>query len=141
MVYEVAKEFDFMTVCEMEISSEKISYTYDTIVNFKKTHNEEIFFIMGTDSLMSIENWHKGVELLHSCSFAVGARPGHNREDLKSRILYLKKKYNTELYLLDNDEFTISSTEIKKKVKNGEDISSYVPVSVERYIYEHKLYI
>ena len=42
--------------------------------------------------------------------------------------------------VLDAGVMTVSSTEIRRKVRNGEDISGLVAASVEKYIKEHYLY-
>ena len=71
-------------VTDIELQSEGLSYTYDTMIKFMKIYPDtEIFFILGSDSLLRIESWYKGKELLKLCSFAVGLRPGDDRAMLR----------------------------------------------------------
>ncbi|QAT42877.1 nicotinate-nucleotide adenylyltransferase [Aminipila luticellarii] len=124
-----------------ELESDEISYTANTLNQVKALYdNTEVFFILGTDSFLSIELWHKAEELLTESSFAVGSRPGYKEEELKCCIDRIRAVYNTNVVLLNNKELPISSTEIKSAVKAGKSIKNLVPESVERYIHENGLY-
>lgn len=141
MLKLVAEEVDFLKVSTVELEQECISYTYDTIQHLKEENpGKEFVFIMGTDSLLTIEKWYKGEELLESCSFAVGLRPGHEQKTVEEKIDSLRKKYKTNIYVLKNQLKEISSTEIKERIRSGLGISELVPGPVERYIHEQKLY-
>jgi nicotinate-nucleotide adenylyltransferase len=58
------------------------NYTVDTITALRRTlqpplHAEDrLFCLMGADSFLTIGKWHRAGELLTSCDFIVGARPG-----------------------------------------------------------------
>ncbi|QHI73688.1 nicotinate-nucleotide adenylyltransferase [Aminipila terrae] len=124
-----------------ELENDEISYTVNTLRRIKSScHNAEVFFILGTDSFLSIEFWYKAEDLLKESSFAVGSRPGYKEEELKCCIDRIREVYNTNIVLLNNKKLPISSTDIKTKVKMGKSIIDLVPESVERYIHENGLY-
>lgn len=130
------------SVSTWEMDKEKVSYTYDTIQYFiKERKNEKVFFLMGSDSLMTVEDWYKGPELLGLCSFIVGLRPTNDREKVTSYAEKVQKEYHTEIYLLKELMIPISSTMIRNKIANKEPISGLVSPMVEEYIYEQELYI
>ena len=124
-----------------ELDKKGVSYTYDTIMHLKDTlPGEELWFIMGSDSLMAVEKWHKGVELLNNCFFIVGARPEDSKDTILETIDTLTNKYQTKILLLEEKMLPISSTIIREKLEKNEPISGLVPPMVEEYIYDKGIY-
>ena len=74
-------------------------------------------------------------------SFMVAPRPGYDKEKLDQVIEGYKEKYGTDIRILHNDQFNISSTKIKDAIREGRSIEKLVPPVVERYIHEHGLYL
>ena len=133
---------DKLEVSTYEIENEVVSYTYDTIRALSERHPEdEICFIMGSDSLMSIDTWYKGAELLGLCSFAVGLRPGDDRAAVEAKAALLRERYSAEITLLQEMMLPVSSTQIRELVERGEPIYGLVAPEVEVYIDEHDLYL
>jgi nicotinic acid mononucleotide adenylyltransferase len=58
----------------------------------------------------------------------------------EKKSLYTEK-YSARVYELKTQPFPISSTEIREKIQNGEDCSSYVPRGVLDIIEEKGLYL
>lgn len=133
---------DKLEVSTYEIENQVVSYTYDTIRALSERHPEdEICFIMGSDSLMSIDTWYKGPELLKLCSFAVGLRPGNDRQAVEEKAAALRAAYGAEITLLEELMLPVSSTQIRELVEKGEPIYGLVAPEVEVYIDEHDLYL
>ena len=129
-------------VTDIELQNEGLSYTYDTMLKLMKLYpNTEIHFILGSDSLLRIESWYKGKELLKLCSFAVGLRPGDDRAMLRNEADRLTSIYGCKITLLVDLMKPISSTSIRNHVHYKESISGLVSEEVEEYIYEEGLYI
>lgn len=132
---------DMFIVSDMEIRAGGLSYTYDTLcklrLDMRDTH---ITFIMGSDSLMNIDTWNKGPELLGICSFAVGLRPDVNRAAVEEKAEMLRTTYDADIHIITRSMLPVSSTEIRRRVENGEPISGLVTPEVEEYIYERGLY-
>lgn len=128
---------------DIELQKQEISYTVNTLRRLSEEGGEEdsFFFIQGTDSFLTIEKWYMAEELLSENSFAVGIRPGDNLEMLMVTIDRIQKKYGTSIRLLHNERLPISSTDIKKLVREGKRINHLTPEAVERYIYEQGLYL
>jgi len=142
MLRLVASENPGFSVSVIEAESERVSYTYDTLTLLKNSYGDDVklFFIIGTDSLLSMETWYKGKRLLREFQFIVGSRPGYKEEETLDRVDYYGDRYGTEVRLMTNDRVDISSTEIKNIIKSGGSITGLVPDCIERYIYEHGLY-
>ncbi|MCI8609115.1 MAG: nicotinate (nicotinamide) nucleotide adenylyltransferase [Firmicutes bacterium] len=129
-------------VSEYELKNTRISYTYETLSVLKRKYPEsDLYFIMGTDSFLEIEGWHRGIDLLENFSFMVSVRPGYRERELDDKISYFKERYHTEVRKLTSEMPDISSTKLKVWQNQGLDISHMVPEKVERYIHEHNLYL
>lgn len=128
-------------ISTFEIDRMRVSYTYDTMAALKKDYpNEELFFITGADSFLSLDTWYKGIDLLENFSFIVSARPGCEDDELDSKIKEYQSKYRTKVVKLVTQMPNISSTEIRESYKDGGNAGGLIPENVERYITEHGLY-
>lgn len=138
LVSEEHLDFNLLT---QEAFSGEISYTYKTMHSLKEKYPDCIFyFILGTDSFLSIESWYEAEKLIREFPFIIGERPGYKEEETLNLMRKLKEKYNAQIGILNNKILEISSTEIKENIKRGVSISEMVPRSIERYILEHGLY-
>ncbi|WP_294353325.1 nicotinate-nucleotide adenylyltransferase [uncultured Clostridium sp.] len=139
MVKTAIEGKDGFEVSDYEIQKQGISFTYETLEHFKK-EDEQLYFITGADCLLNLEKW-KGVKrILELCKFVVLTRPGYNDKKLETQKDYIEDKYGGEIILLEIDGLDISSTEIREKIKNNEDISSLVTKGVLKIIKDNGLY-
>ncbi len=124
-----------LEVSDLEARRPLPSYTVDTIREFRRSlgEDEELFFIMGADSLTQFLTWKDPLDLLSSCEFAVFPRPGVRTDDADPRIL-------AKARLLDAPMLDISSSDIRGRVRSGRTIRYLVPPEVSAYISEKKLY-
>ncbi|MFB0533675.1 MAG: nicotinate-nucleotide adenylyltransferase [Anaerolineae bacterium] len=115
-------------------------YTVDTIELLRDEWGPgvEIYFIMGSDSLLDILTWHNPRRLIRLCRFAVVSRPGY-QVDL-DELDALLPGVASRVHMLNAPQLAISSTDIQRRVREGLSIKYQVPKEVEDYIYQHKLY-
>lgn len=116
-VFEADKN---ITVSDIEIKKKEISYTYDTLLELISIYGEKNTFyeIIGEDSLENFKIWKNYKEILGLCKLVVLKRKNCN-----------KKNFDIEhenIIYLENPFFNFSSTEIRTKLKNNEDISQLV---------------
>ena len=141
MLELVAEEYPSAEVSRLEIDSTRVSYTFDTLTEMQKQYpGDRLWFIVGSDSLLSLEQWYKGKELLRGFSFVLAPRPGCDKADTDEHLRRYREIYGTEIRVLHNRLKDISSTEIKKNIREGKPIDSLVPEPVADYINEHRLY-
>lgn len=140
MVKLAISDFPYFDISSIEIDKEGNSYSYETINEIKATGNIEIYFIIGADSLLYIENWKCPEEIFNNSIILVAKRPGSNDDDLKSKIAYLQKKYKADIRIINVDKADISSTDIRDKVKNNLPVSDILDTKVYDYIIEKGLY-
>lgn len=132
---------DFVTVSDYEISLSEVSYTVNTIRHFHSLYpDDNLFFIMGSDMLLSFERWRNFEEILSMCTIIAASREDGETDmaELEAQAENLRRYGN--VMLLRTDAYEASSTEIREKIKKSCDISCYVPENVVKYILEKKLY-
>jgi len=141
MLNLIAAENKQFTVSTVETDTDEVSYTYRTLgILQKQMPDDKLWFIMGTDSFVSLEEWYKGEELLREYAFIVAPRPGSGIADVEKTVNKYRKKYDASIRIVHNEMLDISSTEIKQAIDEGASIECFVPKSIERYIDEHGLY-
>lgn len=113
----------------IEINRGGSSYSYDTVKELKQLHPEnDYYFIIGNDMADYLPTWHRIDELVKMVQFVGVDRPKYQRQE------------QYPIIWVDVPKMDISSTKIRKNVKNGCSIRYQVPESVEKYIKEHRLY-
>ncbi len=126
----------------MEIERPGPTYTVDTIAELRKQHgdSDEIYFIMGWDSLAELPMWKEPSRLISLCRLVAVPRPGYSLPDLKSQEKTIPG-LSGRVILLDKPVVDISATVIRSRVALGLSIRDFVSGAVERYIREHRLYV
>lgn len=142
MLREAVSDISGLEVSSYELDAEGISYTYLTMRAMKKAFGDDakLYFIMGTDSFLKLETWKNSRELLETCSYIIGTRPGYKHEELELCIERICRDYNTEVRNIDNVQLDISSTEIRRRIDKGISCGDLIPDKVERYIKDNGLY-
>ena len=126
----------------VEVSSNKNISTLDTLnVLRNKYKDAELYFLLGADNLMTINNWKSPEELLTNFKIIAVNRNG---KDIK-RILREDKflnRYKENIIPMDIDkEIPISSTMIRNSVKNNDyRLKDYVDEEIIDYIKSNDLY-
>ena len=122
---------------EMEISCP--CYAGDTIRAFKERYGEgwQIYFITGLDIFQNIMDWDKSRIHPGLCQFIAATRPGYNREGVEENV---PDDFLPYITILEEPSLSISSTEIRSRVKAQKPIDEMVPEAVRDYIVTWGLY-
>lgn len=140
MVNEAIKDNPKLEINGYDYRDNEIHYTFNTINYFKKSYpNDEFFFIMGEDSFLDIEKWKNYKEILKE-NLIIFKRYSNKNFSLISKINQVRK-YNKNIYLIDNIALDISSTLIRNLVKENKSIRYLVNDEVINIIKEEKLYV
>lgn len=143
-------------------SNSKSNYTIDTLAILRHELNpgDHLFCIVGADSFLTIGKWHRPADLLTSCDFIVGARPGFDLDHIETALapgisatsipceLPYIQAFNlagqngrtSKLYLLTDLAIDISATQIRSALLGEIDTAKFIDPAVEQYIREHHLY-
>lgn len=133
--YEMTKfmETEKITVSDIEIKRGGTSYSIDTIKEYKKLHNTDVYWIVGSDILEEFSRWENSEDLVKEVKFIVFPRdPYHIPENIPPGFEVVKG----ENIITSN----ISSTAIRERVKSGLPISDFVTSEIGNYIKKNNLY-
>lgn len=128
------------TLSSYEILKEGPSYTIETLEYWDDVVKGELYFILGFDSVLEVETWRRGHDILSKYPLITARRPGSDDREGMAKIEALRSKYKANITVLDMLPVDASSTEIRNRIKAGLSISDMVVPEVEEYIIEHKLY-
>lgn len=138
MVKLAIKNIPFFNISDIEYKFRGNSYTYNTIVKLKNDMNidNKINFIIGTDAFEKIESWYKTNELKELVHFIIFPRTNSfNKSDFNQ----LKEKgYDFEFAPMKYKD--VSSTQIRRNLRNGKSIKGLEIPQVMEYIKENDLY-
>jgi nicotinate-nucleotide adenylyltransferase len=131
-------------VSRIEINRKGYSYTIDTLREIRENCPEaDYYFITGADAILDILSWKDPKELLRLCKFIAATRPGYclNQLDrVMAKLGYGSWREEKLISILEIPAVSISSTEIRLRVQNGQSIRYLVPDEVLQFIMKNKLY-
>ena len=118
----------------LEIQRGGKSYTAETLVELSRIYHldrENLFLIIGSDSLLELHTWRTPQRILELCQLAVIDRPGSMLPEQSSLIPYL---------LLPTPKLQFSASFIRDALRRGKSVRYLLPASVEEYIRANHLY-
>ena len=126
-------------VCDYEINKNGVTYSWETMKYLRENYDYDFYFIMGEDSLMSVETWENAEDFLKNTKILACIRRQEEMSKLDIKIDDLKSKgYFVEK--IPTSFIDISSTKIREKVQTYQDFRYFVPNQVFEYIVRNKLY-
>jgi len=126
MAQLATRNYDQIWVTPMELERGGPSYTVDTLEELHRAYDAEFDWVIGDDNVADFDRWKNPARLLTLARFVVLTRTGAQPDP---RFTYAK-----------NDVVTVSSTEIRRRVRAGEAIDAFVDPLVSRYIHHNGLY-
>ena len=131
-----------VAISDVEIKREGKSYTADTIRYFIENGYDDIYFLCGTDMILTLDMWYKPEYIFENATIVYVRR--EDDEELSKEIAdkcneYLKR-FNAKIIKLDVEAIDISSTEVRNIVKNDGDLSKYLSEEIIDYVKKHNLY-
>ena len=136
MLQIALEDYSYYTVSDIELKSENVSFTNNTINIFRQYENlsnVDLFYIIGFDNLTELHLWKDYEKIIESAQLVVVSRPGN----YDKKII---KKYENRLIIAETPKIDISSTMIRKLIKENKHWKSLVTPSVYQYIITHNLY-
>lgn len=138
-----------------EINRDSPSYMVHTLQNFRLELGGKlpITLLLGTDSFNQLPQWHNWQQLLTLANLLVIKRCGSDKVVMPEEIKKLLEQHETFdsktlmksphglIYFYDAGSFNISSSQIRKLLSEGKDLSTYLPEEVAHYIKENQLYL
>ena len=148
--------FEQFLISELEQKRSHPSYTFDTLKIFEDRGDRSIkyHFIIGCDAFLEIESWYRWRSVISQTDFIIVVRPGYNKTrlfDLLNRnsfkvdndhgYAWHNQEGRNSIRLLTTGTDDISSTEIKRRIRENLPWQHFVADSVGDYIVNQTLYL
>lgn len=143
-------------VSDLEVREREISYTINTIEKMKGLYpDDELFFILGVDAFLDMPNWYRPHLLIEMVDFILVTRPGYDLSEIIERSPFIRRvdlknpnegitnltlQSNRKVLVFKVTDINISSTEIRRLLREKKSIKYLLPEPVEEYIYRYNLY-
>lgn len=129
-------------VSRIDIDRPGPSYTVDTIEEARREWgpSAQLFFITGADAILEILTWKEPERLLGSCHVIAATRPGYDLSRLEGAIGDLWARFSSRIHVVQVPAMSISSSDIRERVRRGHPIRYLLPEAVADYIYKYRLY-
>lgn len=129
MVNLAINDNDYFDIEMIEVIRKGKSYTYETMLELKKKHPDYYYyFIIGGDMVNYLPKWYHVNDLMNMVHF-VGVRRDNYPMETPYPVIWV-----------DIPKLDISSTLIRKLIRNRQSIRYLVPEKVRKYIKEHNIY-
>jgi len=127
-------------VCDLEVGRGGPSYTVDTLRELHaRTPEDDLTFIVGGDIALGLPSWHEPEAVLGLARLAVAERSGSGREEITRRLAERFGEAGAPVFF-DMPRLDISSSEIRRRVAQGDPIRYLVPDRVAEQIARGRLY-
>lgn len=146
-----------LTPSDIEVKARGKSYSILTLRKIRRLHPQAgLFFILGADAFAEIETWKDYGQVLEQCPFIVTSRPG---SDLAAAVSVLGGRLrdrtvvvgpgerfqdgffpNARVFLMTFDALNISSTDIRRRLRQSLSVAGLVPPAVDEYLEHRHLY-
>ncbi|MGN0909364.1 MAG: nicotinate (nicotinamide) nucleotide adenylyltransferase [Succinivibrio sp.] len=153
--------YPFFSISDLESDPAKHHYTFDTLSRLREIlgPGERLFFLMGTDSLLYLDEWKRGLELASLANLAVIGRKGHLGREAKPAIQEFLARTRVDegspgfegalrdpcghCFMLSSSLHFISSRALREEISitpNGPLAQEYLEPQVREYALSRHLY-
>lgn len=124
---------DRFTVNRTEIDRQGPTYTSETLQELSQVDPDcELYFLLGADAAQRLGEWREIERALALATFVVVTRPGYS---LAPDTPMIDRVRTAEV-----PDIGISSTDLRRRFRDGAAVRFQVPEAVERYVYDRDLY-
>ena len=118
---------------KVEIERGGVSFTVDTLKEIANNQpDDELFFLMGGDSLDSFGQWHQPEDILKLASPLIVNRPGADPIDLSKLAEFTEpdRLKSFENLLIESPMIEISSSDLRQRIEAGQSGRYQLPLSL-----------
>ncbi|MCD6185010.1 MAG: nicotinate-nucleotide adenylyltransferase [Deltaproteobacteria bacterium] len=155
---------EFVEISDVELKRSGPSYTIDTVLHYKSILPEDssFYLILGIDAFLEVNTWKLYMNLFDLIPFIIITRSGienYKKNEgcraveeflftrisakyrFNSKISGYVHEYKKTVFMLDIAPLDISSTMIRRDIRENKNIGSLVPVAVNSFIEKKRLYL
>jgi len=133
MVHMAVDNYHHFKVIDIEFRMPKPSYTIDTLTRLGEQYpNRKFCLICGTDSMKSFHKWKNHLEILKNYELRVYPRKHYDPGKWAS---------HPKVVMVDAPEIEVSSSFIRKALKDKKEIPFFMPHKVYQHIQANAFYM
>ena len=134
LVYRATEKYPKLKPSDIEFNLPQPNYTVKTLAHIQEKHPDKKFsLIMGEDNLKSFHKWKNYETILENHQIFVYPR-------IADGIVEHQFKNHPKIHLVDAPIVQISSTMIRKNIKNKKNVRPLLTEEVWQYIDEMNFY-
>ena len=135
-------DVDGVIVSDLEMKREGKSYTVDTLRELYDPAGR-LFFLMGTDMLLTLDQWREPEEIFRLCYPVYIRREADAALDdrIVEKITSYHQRFGKMVPRIVAPAIELSSSRVREAVAQGHAIEDMVPPAVASYIRENQLYL
>ncbi len=131
----------YFTCSRIEIDREGNTYTIDTLMELRKMYpGDELYLIIGGDTLKQIETWYKAEEIFKNCVILAAIRNNMTIEEMDEIRRHLHDTYNADVRILQFRDIEMSSSDVRNRLLKGRSVRYMVPDSVIEFAIIKNIY-
>ena len=131
---------DGVVISDCEIARGGKSFTYDTLKELQRP-DTRLFLLCGTDMVLTFDRWYRFEDIIKMC-YPVYVRRENDplmTNRVVAKISEYYEKYGVMFRKIVTEPLELSSTDVRRAVSEGRDISGLVPRGVADFIRENGL--
>jgi nicotinate-nucleotide adenylyltransferase len=153
MLQLAIKQYPDFKIDLREVNRDSPSYMVETLQSFRQVHiNSSINLIMGYDAFLSLSQWHQWNKISDLANLLIINRSYYSEhpipEEIKKLInlhvndtdSILKIRKSGVVCFFDAGNYVISSTELREKLRQHQNVENELPENVYAYIKQWGLY-
>lgn len=144
MIHLAIADEPLFAVSDYELRKSTPSYTLDTVRYLQSSLGDavSIHWLLGADSVSDLAHWHRIKELLDACNLSVMRRAGAAVPDfsLFESLWGSERVRKLRQDVIETPLVDISSSEVRRRLTAGLDVSGMLCPAVSAYIRRHGLY-
>ena len=133
------EELPEAVISDLELKSRGKSYTFYTLEKLQALLPDSAFtLIMGTDMLLTFDQWFRWRDILSMACLAVAARNAGEQQLMEKKARALSPE--GRITVVPMTPLPMSSTDVRRIIRTGGDPSALLPEKVWAYIRDRGLY-
>lgn len=141
MVEIAVEQIPYFSCSDMELIRHRTTYTAETLTLLKEENPEvEYYYIVGADSLDQMNGWYHPEIIFKKAIILAAMRQTQTFVEFSRAKKMLEQRYGAIIYLLQCPMMPISSSQIRRSIREGISVERHLPRPVWEYIKEKKLY-
>jgi nicotinate-nucleotide adenylyltransferase len=137
MLHLAVDDNEAFGISDVELRRDGPTYTADTLAALAGERlDDEFFFIVGSDALADLPNWHEPGRIVRHAMLAVAPRDDQLTDPASLGIPGIEDRVLT----FAMPRIDVSSTDIRARITAGASVRYLLPDPVLHYIEEHALY-